>query len=48
MIDSAVYFNRLYQKNYVVVLNATHSNPKANVQAISARLWTGCSASTTS
>ena len=22
-----------------VVLNATHSNPKANVQAISARLW---------
>jgi hypothetical protein len=26
-----------------VVLNATHSNPKANVQAISARLWSsGC------
>ena len=26
MIDSAVYFNRLYQKNYVVVLNATGSS----------------------
>jgi hypothetical protein len=22
-----------------VVMNASHSNPKANVQAISARLW---------
>jgi peptide/nickel transport system substrate-binding protein len=26
MIDSAVYFNRLYQKNYVVALNATGSS----------------------